>query len=265
MTMLRDALSLRTGECIAFVGAGGKTTLSYQLLREIASGDARAVFTTTTNVWEPQRASVDLLIMAEGMDTAAVALTLQHGSWRSAAIVTAVVGAENHETVPAAYWPTVQTKRRGLEPAQICALRDADTTWIVEADGARGLRIKAPGPTEPAIPPCADVVAVVACLDALGRSLDDRTAHRADRIAALTGCMPGEVITPPTYVALLAHPAAGRKSIPVGARAVAVLTQHSDAALHPDALTIAHDLRAAGFTRVLITAPRSDRPQLAVV
>ena len=101
--------------------------------------------------------------------------------------------------MPGAFWPTIQTKRRGLEPAHIDALRNANATeitWIVEADGARGLRIKAPGPTEPAIPPCADVVAVVACLDALGRPLDDRTAHRADRIAALTGCMPGAVITP---------------------------------------------------------------------
>ncbi|MCX6017767.1 MAG: selenium cofactor biosynthesis protein YqeC [Chloroflexi bacterium] len=268
MNAFRNALSLRIGGCVAFVGAGGKTTLSYQLMHEIAADGARAVFTTTTNVWEPQPTSIDRLIVAEGSDAATIARALQGDDWHSAVIVTDVVGSPNAEPVPGAFWPTIQTKRRGLEPAHIDALRNANATeitWIVEADGARGLRIKAPGPTEPAIPPCADVVAVVACLDALGRPLDDRTAHRADRIAALTGCMPGAVITPPTLIALLAHPAGGHKSIPPGAHVIAVLTQHSDAALHPDALTIATELRTSGFSRVIIAAPRADSPLLAIV
>jgi hypothetical protein len=44
-------------------------------------------------------------------------------------------------------------------------------TWLVEADGARGLLVKAPGLHEPTIPPCADLVCVLASLDAVGRPL----------------------------------------------------------------------------------------------
>jgi probable selenium-dependent hydroxylase accessory protein YqeC len=269
MTTLLEALELRTGDCAALVGAGGKTTLGYRLLREMTAAGERAVFTTTTHIWEPAPGSVDLLIDvdgADGADAAAIAQRLQGADWRSATIVGPVVGAPSAVAVPGAHWPTTQTKRRGIGPELVCALRTAlpNAAWIVEADGSRGLRIKAPAPTEPVIPPCADVVAVVACLDALGRPLDDRIAHRADRIAALTGCMPGAVVTPPTLTALLIHPQGGRKGIPAHARAVAILTQHSDAALHPDALDIARELRDGGFSRVLIAAPRADSPLLAV-
>jgi len=267
MATIRDALDLRAGACIAFVGAGGKTTLGYRLLRDVADADGRAVFSTTTNVWQPQPGTVDLSIDLDGVENDDIARRMQRAAWRSAALLGPIVGAPSDAAVPGAYWPTIQTKRRGPTPEQICALRAADpaVTWIVEADGARGLRLKAPAPTEPVIPACADVVAVVACLDALGRPLDDRIAHRADRIAALTGCMPGAVITPPTLVALLTHPQGGRKSIPPHAIAVAVLTQHADAALHPDALSIAHELRAGGFARAIVVAPRAASPVLAVV
>jgi molybdenum cofactor cytidylyltransferase len=259
MTTLHEALDVRAGECIAFVGAGGKTTLAYRLLRELANAGQRAVFTTTTQIWEPQPGSVDRIIDLTRDDPRA----LDDADWRSAAVFADVVGAPNPTAVPGAFWPTLQTKRRGPAPDWICAARRPGVTWIVEADGARGLRIKAPGPAEPVIPPCADVVAVVASLDALGRPLDDRIAHRVDRVAALTGCMPGAVITPPTLVTLLAHPAGGRKGIPPTARAVAVLTQHSDAAPHPDAAAVAAELRGHGFARVVVVAPRAAAPVLA--
>lgn len=265
MTTLRHALDVRTGECIAFVGAGGKTTLGYRLLQELAAAGERAVFTTTTHIWEPQHGSVNCLIdMADGGE-ASLTQARTSASWRSAAILGPVVGAPNEAAVPGAFWPTQQTKRRGLDAAQICAMRRPGETWIVEADGARGLRIKAPAANEPVVPECADVLAVLCCLDALGRPLDDRTAHRADRIAALTGCMPGAMITPPTIVSLLAHPQGGRKGIPPHARAVAVLTQHGEASLHPDASAIAHELLRAGFARVVVASPRAAAPVLAIL
>lgn len=269
MPTIREAFDLHTGECLAFVGAGGKTTLAYRLLQDAAEAGERAVFTTTTNIWEPAPGSIDLLIEADDAigSTDAIAQQLQGAPWGSAAIVGPIVGVPSDAAVPGAYWPTIQTKRRGPAPEQICALRAADpaVTWIVEADGARGLRIKAPASNEPIIPACTDVVAVVACLDALGRPLDDRIAHRADRIAALTGCMPGAVITPPTLVTLLMHAQGGRRSIPAHARAVAVLTQHADSALHPDALAIARELQGHGFFRVLVVAPRAVSPVLAAL
>ncbi len=91
-------------------------------------------------------------------------------------------------------------------------------SFLVEADGARGRWIKAPADYEPVIPPCADVVCVVANLDAIGRPLDGRVAHRAERIAELTGASLGDAVTPELIVDLLSHPEGGFKGIPAGAR-----------------------------------------------
>jgi probable selenium-dependent hydroxylase accessory protein YqeC len=111
--------------------------------------------------------------------------------------------------------------------------------------------LKAPGEAEPVIPPCADLVCVVANLDAIGRPLDARVAHRPERIARLTGAEPGAPITPELVVTLLAHPAGGLKGIPAQARAVAVLTREDESRPHPAAAPIAQALLARGFDIVL--------------
>lgn len=261
---LVTALGLAPGGCIALVGAGGKTTLGYRLMREFAAAGSRAVFTTTGSLWQPAPGTADVLIDQPGGDSAAIAQRLASDDWRSAIIVTSVQGAVSNAALDGAYLPAIQTKRGGLTPQAICALRDGRSAWVIEADAARGLRIKAPGPTEPLIPPCADVVCVLASLDALGRPLDDRIAHRADRVAALTRTMPGSVITPPLLLALLTHPDGGLKAIPAGARKVAVLTQHDASALHPDAADLVPALRAAGYDSVVVVAPRAKSPVLAI-
>ena len=132
------------------------------------------------------------------------------------------------------------------------------STFIVEADGARGLRLKAPGEGEPLIPPCADVVCVLANLDALGRPLDDRIAHRVNLVAKLTQTMPGSIITARLMSTLLMHVEGGLKNIPPTARKIAVLTQHNSAAIHPDAQSLMQTLVLGGFDQAITIAPRAE-------
>jgi probable selenium-dependent hydroxylase accessory protein YqeC len=245
-TLDLKALGIRAGDRIAIVGAGGKTTLAWRLVRSALAHDMRAIFTTTTRVWQPAPGVFDIT-----HDPTSGAWP--DGDWRSMAILTReppydrapVPGAAAHGM------PVLQTKCAGLTPEQVCALPAVNALLIVEADGARGLRVKAPGPNEPQMPPCADVVCVVACLDAIGRPLDDRIAHRAGQIGALTGAMPGSMVTASLLAALLAHPGGGLKHAPSGARKIAVLTQQGGAP-HPDGRGLAAELVQAGFAQVLL-------------
>ena len=260
---LLDALQIPLGSCVAMVGAGGKTTLCWRLVQEVAACGERAVFTTTTKIWKPADGAFDVT------ELSVIGYPLLTSSfWRTACLAKAIEGDVNNTLVNNSFMPVVQTKLMGFAPDEICALHGAIThnqqpiTLFVEADGARGLRLKAPGEGEPLIPHCADVVCVLANLDALGRPLDDRIAHRVNLVAQLTRTMPGSVITPPLVAALLLHPDGGLKNIPATARKIAVLTQHSDTGLHPDAKGLMQLLVQSGFDHAITLAPRAAMPVL---
>ena len=98
-------------------------------------------------------------------------------------------------------------KLKGIHPSWIPVLRLGWDAVLVEADGARRLPVKAPGPGEPVLPPDAGLVVVgVVGLDCLGRPMDERTVHRPERFAAVTGCRPGAAIGWEHLAALALHP-----------------------------------------------------------
>jgi probable selenium-dependent hydroxylase accessory protein YqeC len=87
---------------------------------------------------------------------------------------------------------------------QIEALHDAgdfDLT-LVKADGARMRGIKAPKPGEPVLPKSTAKVLVVVSAGVLGQSLDERIAHRPERIAEITGLEIGQPIGPEHFARL---------------------------------------------------------------
>jgi molybdenum cofactor cytidylyltransferase len=252
--MLLDVLPLAPGACVAVVGAGGKTSLCWRLARELAQRGRRAVFTTTTRIRQPAPGAFDQLAIGEADSVIAA---LRASAWLTACAAARVDGPVDGRPAPGWDMPVVHTKLAGFPALDICDLRrslsnpQSPISFLVEADGARGLRLKAPGEAEPVIPPCADLVCVVANLDAIGRPLDERAAHRPERIARLTGAEPGAPITPELVIALLAHPDGGLKGIPQGARGAAVLTQEDARRPHPAAATIAQALLARGYDAVL--------------
>ena len=167
--------------------------------------------------------------------------------------------------------PAVHTRLAGFSGEDVCRLHtmlahgSTPVTLLVEADGARGLLLKAPADYEPVIPRCASAVCVVAGLDALGRPLDEQVAHRIERITALTGAQAGAAITPQMMVALLSHPEGGLKGIPAGAHTIAVLNQRDAHQPYPDGARIARGLAARGFDRVVVAALRGAQPVLQVI
>ena len=253
---VREALGCRPGDAIAIVGAGGKTTLAYLLVRDAVDVGDPVVLTTTTQIWQPARGVFDELSFGGGLPPPSE-------GWRSACVTGMISSSENDTPVAGAYMPTVQTRLSGLHPADVCALHLEGLLLVIEADNARGLPLKVPGTNEPVIPPCSTLVCVLASLEALGRPLDDRVVARSERITALTGAARGSLVTPAVIVDLLTHAQGGMKGIPPGARRVAVLTQHSEIA-HPEAAQMLDALLAAGYDGAVLLAPRAARPVLAV-
>ena len=185
---------------VAFVGAGGKTTAAWRLLRLLVESGERVVFTTTTRIFEPRERDVPLLLAPEP-DPAEIERLLA----RSPALVLAAGRGEEVEVDPAhparSPYAAFATKLVGLAPDVLSALaqRLPGVTWLVEADGAKGRLLKAPAEYEPVLPAGAERVVVVAGLEAIGRPLDERTVHRPEIAARLLG-LPGSCAKPPPQV-----------------------------------------------------------------
>jgi molybdenum cofactor cytidylyltransferase len=113
-------------------------------------------------------------------------------------------------------------KLTGADPATFAAI-DADLV-VVEADGARSMRVKAPAVHEPVIPDSATLVVAVIAADALDRVIED-VAHRSMRVAAVCGCNPYERLTVERAATLLASEQGGRKGVPPGARFAVAVTR----------------------------------------
>jgi len=261
MDALIEALGVRAGMCVAVVGAGGKTTLCWQLTQALAAAGGRVVFTTTTHIWQPAEGAFDRLCIGPPDDV--LRQIRAAADWRTACLAQGIEGQPDAAPIRDAAMPCVRTKLLGFPTAAIVNLKAAlEATWLVEADGARGLLVKAPGPHEPAIPPCTDLVCVLASLDAVGRPLDDQTVHRAARAAQLVGARLADPITPTMLINLLTHPEGGLKGIPAAARRAAVLTRRAADACPLWAGALMAALHRSGFERVVLLSPRAAHPLL---
>jgi probable selenium-dependent hydroxylase accessory protein YqeC len=256
---LCSALSLTSGELVAFVGAGGKTTASWLVLRELIDAGERAVLTTTTRIFKPRLAAPPsghstpapypchlvhdaVLVVAPDPTPARIEQALGDSS---AVVVAAALGesGEPADAAPSPY-PAEPVKLLGLAPQVLNRLAGQvpAVTWVVEADGARRRLLKAPADYEPVIPFQADRVVVVAALDALGKPLDERTVHRSEVAARLLHAHLGATITPSLFADLMGHRSGGLKDIPPHAEAVVLLTQWDDRSLDAHAEVIARRL-----------------------
>lgn len=258
---LLNALDVKPGEVVAFVGAGGKTTAIWHLLRFLVACGERVIFTTTTHIFKPLRAP---LMLDPCPDAAQIALVLLE---RSAVILAAGMGEEGDPEMAAhSPYPATPRKLNGLRPEVIndLAPRLPGVTWLVEADGARGRALKAPAEYEPVIPSGARRVVVVGSLAALGRPLNDATVHRAERAAVLLGVPLGVPITPDMVAGLLGHASGGLKAIPPKASVAALLTQ-SEPTPRPEAATVARQLLLGQrIRRVVLANLRAPDPVLEV-
>lgn len=245
---LARALAIKSGDIVAFVGAGGKTRSMFRLADELVGEGYRVITTTTTRIGQDE------------LRFAPQRVGFGHGMRLPESLPEQV---EQHRHVFVFVKLEPNNKVRGVRPSWLDENLAPATYFdilLVEADGSRRLPMKAPLPHEPAMPAAATIVVPVASLDALGQPLGEETIYGADMIHRLIGHPLGRPVTPQLMAAVLMHPQLGLKRVPPRARITPLLNK-----VTPQILPLAREvagylLTDANIERVLIGAVREPDP-----
>lgn len=205
---LHEAFNIIRGDVVAFIGAGGKTSALVSLGYELAEQGWRVLATTTTRIGEDQ---LDLIPAALPYQTHTDVISQTLTESRFVFL----------------YGDIRQGKVHGPDPDWIPRLVDAidSDILLIEADGARGLPLKAPYPHEPVIPPETSLVVPVASLSVLGEPLDEEHVYNPDAIIERYGFQKGSRIKSPWIAQVIRDEALGLQGVPSSARVIAFLNQ----------------------------------------
>ncbi len=177
----------------ALVGGGGKTTLMLRLARELAAAGNRVVVSTSTHIWPPDDVRT-LLDPTEDEVRAALA--------ESSPLCVGIREPNGKLVACRVPWDTLTTL--------------ADYV-LTEADGAKGMPLKAPAAHEPVIPACARLVIAVSGMDGAEGTIAEQ-AFRPERYAALLGTDMLHTVLPEDIAHVLADENGQHKGVPAGAR-----------------------------------------------
>ena len=245
---LTQALRLPALPHLAAVGAGGKTSLLFQLGRELLSDKTRTVktvlLTTTTHLakWQVELADQAVLV-TNANQLADWAREIPGG------LIT-LTGLEQADQRMSAL--------DGASLSQLVTLADEHGfPLLVEADGARLHPLKAPATHEPVIPSFVRQVVVLSGLSAIGKPVSAAWVHRAELFAQLAGCDLGSTITAEAIQQALTHVEGGLKNIPDGAKRIVLLTQADTPELQAHASSMADNLLGV-YDQVVISQTTID-------
>lgn len=196
------SLGIGPGQSVAAVGGGGKTSLLTAIARQFHAQTGKpAILTTTTKIFAPL--PEEGLGLALG-DAATLAKNLR--PYMNACGVSWFARRREGKAPVPGLESEQRMKLSGFAPPEIERLKLSDALTLIEADGARRLPIKAPGPDEPVLPEGLDAVLGVVGLDALGAPLRESHVFRPEALARICGLGSGEEITAQAVARLCAHP-----------------------------------------------------------
>ena len=185
---------------ISFVGAGGKTSLIYELAGWCCSRGYRTLVTTTTHMYRPP----EELRAYEASDLERL--------WNQGKI--AVLGADSPDG------KICMPPQKELEEG----IRKSDMV-LIEADGAKRLPCKVPKESEPVLLPESDLVIGVMGMNALGKPLQE-VCFRADLARELLRADGNHLMTTKDLAEILCSDRGTRKL--VGSREYLVVLNQCD-------------------------------------
>ena len=242
---LAQAVRVNSATCVAFIGAGGKTTAMFQLARALSNdnGTSPVIVTATSHLGTWQLGLADRHIVA---DTPHPIEKLEHGL-SGVILITGEVDENrtkpiNHDLINWLH--------------QFCGYHAIPL--LIEADGSRGKPLKGWADHEPPIPSFVTHVVHVAGLLGLRKPLNDENVHRPILFSKLSGMRVGESITADSLVRVLTHPQSGIKNIPANAQKVILLNQADTHELQSAAHGMVHDLIPA-YDSVIISSLEQER------
>ena len=237
---LAQALRVHISPCIAFIGAGGKTTAMFQLARQLR---APVIVTATTHlgIWQTHLADQHIIT-----ETPAPLEDQEHGL-KGVTLITG--GVDGDRTKPI---------NKGLLDwlHQFCGYHSIPL--LIEADGSRGKPLKAWAEYEPPIPSFVEMVIQVVGLTGLGKPLSDEYIHRAEIFSKLSGQNQNEPITSERLARVLTHSEGGLKNIPPTARRVVLLNQADNHELQSAAHKLGQSLQPF-YHAVLIASLKQEK------
>jgi probable selenium-dependent hydroxylase accessory protein YqeC len=184
---LNAALPLGSRELVATVGGGGKTSFLQLLAREQSGRGKRIVVTTTTAVY------------LKDLEALGPVLLESDRSFLSVKVRAAVF---EEPVISIARMVSGEGKAVGLPVEWVDGLWA--NGWIdyvlVEADGSRGMSLKAFSAQEPQVPSASTTIVQVSGLDAFGVPLAEPHVHRAESLAAALGVSPGSRVTEDVFL-----------------------------------------------------------------
>ena len=194
-------------QVVTFIGAGGKTTCLRSLTQEIDVAGHRVIATTTTKVF-PEEAMKGWQnpdpppFEQDGACFWYAQVEDKSGKWIGppvSAVDAAIVGARSVLSVGAIHELPKHEVLGVHEVSDVGAIHDLpvhgsasastvpDLHWVIEGDGARGLKLKCWEPHEPQIPQRSDCVVLVLDGDLWGRILEEEHVHRPAACRDLLG------------------------------------------------------------------------------
>ncbi|HSA82475.1 MAG TPA: selenium cofactor biosynthesis protein YqeC [Geminicoccaceae bacterium] len=249
---LLDLLAARSG-LVCAVGAGGKKSTLYRLAEaHLLAGTARIGLTCTVTMSPPPRTLPGGRLVASPEALAAEVPAL----------------APRHRLLAYAQPSSKPGRIGGVGGEQIARLH-ADggfAVTLVKADGARMRWLKAPREDEPVLPAGVASLLPVVSAKALGQPLDQASAHRVERVAAVTGAAIGEPLRPAHLARLLAS-AEGSLQRVGAAVAVPIINMVDDEERLAGACEVARQALAATdrFDRVVLTSMIAADPVVDVI
>lgn len=234
---------------VCAVGAGGKKSLLYAIAR---AHPGRVAITATVPVAPFPRDIPDEVVIAE-----------------PETLDTRVAQAARTKRIVAYAAPSNKPGRLGgVAPEAIHQLHrqcSFDLT-LVKADGARMRGIKAPREGEPNLPRGADTVLFVLSIQVVGRMLDERCAHRIERLSAVTGAEPGEPLGTQHLARLLSSPEGALKNAD-SATVIPVINQVDEERWWKLARDVARRTLALTdrFDRVALTALNREQAVMEII
>ncbi len=205
---LKQAFDVLRGDVVAFIGAGGKTSLLVGLGYELAETGWRVLATTTG-----QLSTEQLALFPAAMPTTADAQSISQALNQHQFVLL-------HEQIQSGrvYGPAVEWTRQLLDAV------DSDIL-LVEADDAAGMPFKAPLANQPQIPLETSLVVSVASLSALGLPLNDEHIYNPQAMIDKYGFVENSPVKSPWLAQVLRDEELGLRGVPQNARVVIYLNQ----------------------------------------
>jgi molybdenum cofactor cytidylyltransferase len=233
---------------LALTGGGGKSTVLFQLARQLPPP---VLVSASTHLAVSQLAQADRHFVIRSPEEL---LPLDRQLFEGVVLLTGPDDGAGH---------TLGLAENVLEALHHLAGTRA-VPLLVEADGSRRLPLKAPAEHEPPIPTFTNLALVVVGLSGVGKPLDRATVHRPERFSALSGLELGAMVDPSAVVQVLLHSQGGLKNIPAQARRMVLLNQADD----PEKVRLAGEMAQellGGYQAVLVASLGSSRPAVHAI